>query len=342
MAERIEMKTNVKLKPTVFAIFGGSGDLTWRKLLPSLFDLFQDSSMPAYFSIIALDRIKLSDEELHKRFREGIEKFSRKGKVSDNVWSKFIKHIYYKQGDFTKPGIYTILKEQCSKLEKEWKIKPQIIFYMATPPVMFGEIPKHLKIAGLADDREGTRIVVEKPIGHDLVSTLKLNQILTDSFNESQIFRIDHYLGKETVQNILAFRFANPLFEPIWNRRYVDYVTITVAEDLGVGHRGGYYEHAGALRDMVQNHLMQLLCLVAMEPMVSFEADELRDKKLDVLHAVRRIPPNAVHQYAVRGQYARGTVAGRRVCGYRQEDNVSRHSKTETFAALNLFVDNWR
>jgi glucose-6-phosphate 1-dehydrogenase len=342
MAERIKMKTNLQLKPTVFAIFGGSGDLTWRKLLPSLFDLFQDSSMPADFSIIALDRIKLNDAELHKRFREGIEKFSRKGKVSDNVWLKFTKHIYYKQGDFTKPGIYTILKEQCSKLEKEWNTKPQVIFYMATPPVMFGEIPKHLKIAGLADDRERTRIVVEKPIGHDLVSTLKLNQILTDSFMESQIFRIDHYLGKETVQNILAFRFANPLFEPIWNRRYVDYVTITVAEDLGVEHRGEYYEKAGALRDMVQNHLMQLLCLVAMEPMVSFDADEIRNKKVDVLHAIRPIPIEMVHSSVVRGQYGKGYLGGKEVCGYRKECKVSKDSTTETFVALKLFVDNWR
>jgi glucose-6-phosphate 1-dehydrogenase len=342
MAERIKMKTNVQLQPTVFAIFGGSGDLTWRKLVPSLFDLFQDSTMPVDFSIIALDRIKLNDKELHKRFRDGIEKFSREGKVNDKVWSKFTRHIYYIQGDFTKPRIYNVLKEQCSKLEKEWNTKAQTISYMATPPVMFGEIPKHLKIAGLVNDREHARIVVEKPIGHDLTSTLKLNKILTDSFTESQIFRIDHYLGKETVQNILAFRFANPLFEPIWNRRYVDYVTITVAEDLGVEHRGEYYEKAGALRDMVQNHLMQLLCLVAMEPMVSFDADEIRNKKVDVLHAIRPIQKGKVYQTVVRGQYGKGSIAGRKVCGYRKETGVSPDSLTETFVALKLFIDNWR
>jgi glucose-6-phosphate 1-dehydrogenase len=203
MAERIKMKTNLQLKPTVFAIFGGSGDLTWRKLVPSLFDLYQDLSMPLIFSIIALDRIELSDKELHKRFRDGIKNFSRKGKVNDKVWSKFTRHIYYIQGDFTKSGIYSLLKERCAYLEKEWNVKPQLIFYMATPPVMFGEIPKHLKEAGLADDQERARIVIEKPIGHDIGSALKLNKILTDSFSECQIFRIDHYLGKETVRIFL-------------------------------------------------------------------------------------------------------------------------------------------
>jgi glucose-6-phosphate 1-dehydrogenase len=228
------------------------------------------------------------------------------------------------------------------KLEKEWGAKAHRIFYMATPPSMFGEIPKYLGKAGLARDREWARIVVEKPIGYDLESARALNAILAANFEESQIFRIDHYLGKETVQNILAFRFANPLFEPIWNRRYMDYVTITVAEAVGVEHRGGYYDHAGALRDMVQNHLMQLLCLVAMEPMVSFQADEIRNKKVDVLHAARPIDRDAVHECAVRGQYGPGNSDGKKVPGYREEEGVAPDSQTETFVALKLFVDNWR
>jgi len=263
------MKTTDQLEPTVFVIFGGAGDLTWRKLVPALFDLSQDRSMPAHFSIITVDRVVLSDEKLRRRLHDGVKKFSRQGMVKAAEWREFARHIRYQQGDFKKLQTYTALGEECAKLEKEWGARAHRIFYMATPPSMFGEIPKYLGRAGLARDREWARIVVEKPIGYNLESARALNAILAANFEESQIFRIDHYLGKETVQNILAFRFANPLFEPLWNRRYVDCVTITAVEAVGVEHRGGYYEHAGALRDMVQNHLMQLLCLVAMEPMRS-------------------------------------------------------------------------
>jgi glucose-6-phosphate 1-dehydrogenase len=321
-------------------IFGGAGDLTWRKLIPSVFDLYRDGRMPTKFAIIAVDRASFSDAEVRTHFLDGVKQFSRKGTVAHTDWHDFAQHVTYHQGDFKDPETYLGLHKKCAKLEKEWKVKASHVFHMATPPVMVGVIPKLLADAGLNRDR--TRLVVEKPIGHDVDSARQLNRALTASFQESQIFRIDHYLGKETVQNILAFRFANPLFEPIWNRHYVDFVTITVAETVGVEHRGGYYDHAGALRDMVQNHLMQLLCLVAMEPMVSFNADEIRNKKVDVLHAMRPIRTDAVSACVVRGQYGRGTLDGKKMRGYRAEADVAPHSHTETYAALKVLIDNWR
>jgi glucose-6-phosphate 1-dehydrogenase len=328
--------------PTIFVIFGGTGDLTWRKLVPSLFDLHQDGRMPRQFAIMAFGRSAFSDVKLRERFLEGVKRFSVRGKVKSDVWSDFAAHITYERGDYSDPAAYSHLKTKCAKFEKDWKMKACRVFHMATPPVLFGVIPKMLADAGLNRERSRARLVVEKPIGHDLDSARKLNRSLTESFHESQIFRIDHYLGKETVQNILAFRFANPLIEPIWNRHYVDYVTITAAETVGVEERGGYYDQSGALRDMVQNHLMQLLCLVAMEPMNSFDADDIRNRKVDVLRAIRPMTPGAVRTCAVRGQYGPGRVGGKKVRSYRREDDVSRHSKTDTFAALKLFVDTWR
>jgi glucose-6-phosphate 1-dehydrogenase len=336
------MKTYDELKPTVFVIFGGAGDLTWRKLVPALFDLAQDRSLPAQFAIIAVGHIKLGEDALRRQLHDGINQFSRFGKPKAAVWNQFAKHIHSQPGDLKKLQTYTALGKQCAKLEKEWGTKAHRIFYMATPPTMFSEIPKHLGKAGLARDRDWSQIVIEKPIGYDLESARALNAVLAASFEESQIFRIDHYLGKETVQNILAFRFANPLFEPIWNRRYIDYVTVTVAETVGVEDRGRYYDHAGALRDMVQNHLIQLLCLVAMEPMVSFQADEIRNKKVDVLHAIRPIHRDEVPLSAVRGQYGSANSSGKKLPGYREEAGVTTDSQTETFAALKLFIDNWR
>jgi glucose-6-phosphate 1-dehydrogenase len=339
------MKTEKKYnqpEPIVIVIFGGSGDLAWRKLMPALFDLFRDNLIPKKFAIIAVGRSTFSDNQLRKHYLDGVNRFSPKGKAKNGDWASFAGNVTYQQGDYDDPENYVHLGKSCDKLDRDWKVKAGRIFHMATPPILFGVIPKMLTGAGLSQDRARVRIVVEKPIGHDLKSAQELNRVLKENFHESQIFRLDHYLGKETVQNFLAFRFANPLFEPIWNRRYVDYVTITVAEDVGVGHRGGYYDHAGALRDMLQNHLMQLLCLVAMEPMVSFGPDEIRNKKVDVLHALRPIARGDVRECAVRGQYGPGRLKGKKMLGYREEEKVSPRSKTETYAALKLFVDNWR
>jgi glucose-6-phosphate 1-dehydrogenase len=334
------MNTDAHLDPCVFVIFGGAGDLAWRKLVPALFDLSRDRRMPADFAVIVVDRADLDDAALRRRLHDGVKRFARQGQAAGGEWARFASHFHYQQGDFKRLETYAALGARCADLEREWGALARRIFYMATPPSLFGEIPTYLGKAGLNKVR--ARIVIEKPIGSDLDSALALNAVLAANFEEGQIFRIDHYLGKETVQNILAFRFANPLFEPIWNRRYVDHVAITVAEAVGVEHRGGYYDHAGALRDMVQNHLMQVLCLVAMEPMVSFGADEIRNKKVDVLHAIRPTQPDAVHQCAVRGQYGPAGTGRNGMPGYRQEDGVDPGSETETYAALQLYIDNWR
>jgi glucose-6-phosphate 1-dehydrogenase len=332
----------VSLDPTVFIIFGGGGDLTWRKLMPALFNLYLDRSLPEPFLLLGMDRLEQTDEVYRKHLREGVDQFSRRGPTQAAQWEAFAAHIHYVRMNLTEPADYKSLAARLRSVDSEWKTQATHVFYLAVPPSLIGTIASLLAQAGLAQDGKRARIVVEKPIGHDLASAQALNRDLTKHFQESQIFRIDHYLGKETVQNLLAFRFANAVFEPIWNRRYVDHVAITVAEEVGVEHRGGYYEHAGALRDMVQNHLLQLLCLVAMEPPVSLQADEIRNKKVDVLRAIRPIPQGSVPACAARGQYGSGWMQGQHVPGYRHEEGVAPDSCTETFAALKLFVDNWR
>lgn len=326
---------------TIFVIFGVTGDLTWRKLIPALFSLYLAKRLPEQFCLIGLGRMD-DDETLRQRLSAGVRYASFQQSFTEEDWQQFAQNFHYEKTDFTDVAAYHKLGDIIKKIEQGWNAQAEHIFYMATPPSLFGTIATLLGQAGLVNDREHVRLVVEKPIGHDLDSALELNQTLLQYFTEPQIYRIDHYLGKETVQNLMAFRFANPMFEPIWNRYYVDHVTITVAEDIGVESRAHYFEQAGTLRDMVQNHLMQLLCFVAMEPPISFDANEIRNKKVDVLHAVRLIEPGEVYQYAVRGQYGPGWVKGKYVPAYREEPGVDPHSETETFVALKLFVDNWR
>jgi glucose-6-phosphate 1-dehydrogenase len=328
--------------PTAFVIFGGGGDLTWRKLVPALYNLWLDGLLPELFQVVALDAKPMATADYLAHLREGVDQFSRRGKAEEEAWQRFAGHLGYEQADFADAAAYVVLAGKLAELDRASGVAAQHVFYLATPPAVVHTIAEQLRQAGLATDRQRSKLVCEKPFGHDLDSARELNQLLTATFQESQIYRIDHYLGKEPVQNILAFRFANSVQEPLWNRRYIDHVQITVAEEVGVEHRGGYYEHAGALRDMVQNHLLQLLCLVAMEPPVSFDADEVRNKKLDVLRAVRHLSEEQAYQFVERGQYAAGTIDGEHVPAYRSEPGVDPASTTETFVALKLFVDNWR
>jgi glucose-6-phosphate 1-dehydrogenase len=335
-------KNDPRKRPTAFVIFGGGGDLAWRKLVPALYNLWLDGALHEPFRVIALD-FKESDEAAYRQhLREGVDQFSRRGKADDARWAAFGAWISFRRAEFGNSAAFQALAADLASLDTELGAPAVRVFYLATPPTVVRLIAKQLDDAGLAADRERARLVCEKPFGSDLESARALNRDLLASFEERQIYRIDHYLGKEPVQNILAFRFANSVHEPLWNRRYIDHVQITVAESIGVGGRGGYYDHSGALRDMVQNHLLQVLCLVAMEPPVAFTADELRNKKLDVLRAIRPLTAATVHDNAERGQYGPGLAGGEKVPGYRAETGVDPQSTTETFVALKLFVDNWR
>ena len=336
------MEAVKKTNPTILVMLGATGDLAWRKLIPAIYNLYLDQWIPDEFIVIGVGHSKMSVNEFQKHLHEGVDKFSRRGKSKKNDWDTFAKCLRYQKGEFSSPATYAALEKQIRGLEKKWKASATRIFYMAVPPNNFEEIAVKIGASGVAKNKLLSRIVIEKPFGHDLESAQHLNTLLHSIFDEAQIYRIDHYLGKETVQNILAFRFANAMFEPTWNRNYIDSVQITVSEQLGVENRGNYYETAGALRDMIQNHLLQLLCLITMEPPVSFEADEVRNRKVDVLNALRKIRPEEVQQYAVRGQYGAGWIKGKKVKGYRQEADVSKDSTKETFAAVKLFIDNWR
>ena len=337
------MKNKPQLPPTALVIFGAAGDLTWRKLVPALFDLYLDELLPDKFAIFGVDGKSITADDWRKRLYDGAKKFARHDKVDSSKWKEFAEHLIdCLSGDFKKADTFDTLAKALKEQNKDLGEQAERVFYLATPPVIVKDIVHNLGKAGLTKDPQHSRLVFEKPFGHDQQSAHELNQSLLETLEESQIYRIDHFLGKETVQNILAFRFANTLFEPIWDRRYIDHVQITVAETLGVEHRGEYYEKAGALRDMIQNHLMQILSLITMEPPIAFTADEIRARKVDVLRAIRPLPADNLHRFAARGQYGEGWLKGKRVPAYRDEPDIDPASGTETFAALKLFIDNWR
>jgi glucose-6-phosphate 1-dehydrogenase len=329
-------------EPFSLIIFGASGDLARRKLLPALFALYATRTLPEPFTIVGVSRTEMSDEDFRRRMREAVTEHGRVQPPSELVWERFARALFYVTGDPKDPALYPRLQQFLAETEQRTGSSNRL-FYLAMPPSLYDDIVENLGRSGLSQEERGwTRIIVEKPFGQDAVSARALNQQLGRFFHEDQVYRIDHYLGKETVQNLLVFRFANGIFEPVWNRNHVQHVQITVAETIGVEARGAYYEEAGALRDMMQNHLLQLLCLIAMEPPVTFDAAPVRDEKNKVMQAIHPIDRTRINEVALRGQYAAGRVDGRPAVAYREEKGVARDSRTETYAALKLSVDNWR
>jgi glucose-6-phosphate 1-dehydrogenase len=332
--------------PCAMVIFGASGDLTDRKLMPALYYLAREHMLPAGFSVIGCSRTAYSNEQFRQKIRQAIVTQLNLPAANDPILESFCSNLYYLTDNFGDRAAYSQLTDLCTRLDSEGKTAGNRLFYLATPPSFFPVIVEHLGATGLSKpvdaDKTWTRIIIEKPFGRDLQSARDLNKTVTRVFREEQVYRIDHYLGKETVQNLLVFRFANGIFEPVWNRRYIDHVQLAVAESLGVENRGSYYEESGLLRDMIQNHVLQLLSLVAMEPPASFDGKAVRDEKAKVLRSLRPIPRETLQEFAVRGQYAAGFAEGKEVSAYRAEPNVSPRSTTETFAALKLQLDNWR
>ncbi|HJT80619.1 MAG TPA: glucose-6-phosphate dehydrogenase [Chthoniobacterales bacterium] len=330
-------------QPCSIVIFGATGDLTHRKLIPALYNLAADGELPPAVAVVGVARRDKSDEVVRKELEEAVRKFSRQN-VRDDIWKTFAQSLFYHRTEFHDLKGYESLAERLKQLDKERGTRGNRLFYLAVAPEQFDDIVANLKAVGLNHAEEGcwARVIVEKPFGTDLASARALNRIVSASFSEEQTYRIDHFLGKETAQNIMVLRFANAIFEPLWNTRYIDHVQITAGETLGVEGRAGYYDKAGALRDMVQNHLLQLLCLIAMEPPTDLDADSIRDEKLKVVRSLRQLAGDMVTKNVVRGQYSAGAINGKPVVGYREEQNVNPQSTIETYVALRMHMDDWR
>jgi glucose-6-phosphate 1-dehydrogenase len=332
--------------PTILVIFGASGDLTGRKLVPALFNLAVDSLLPSAFHLIGYGRKPMADAAFRAHARSAVEEYSRRP-MDEGIWTELEDNLHYHAGDYADPGAFTALAEKIEAIESASGRPMQVVYYISTPPGVFEAIIQNLGASGLsrraASGLPEAKVIIEKPFGRDLGSAKRLNSVIASTFEEHQVYRIDHYLGKETVQNLLVARFANAIFEPIWNREYVDCVQITVAESVGVGSRGGYYDESGALRDMIQNHTMQLLSLIAMEPPVSLDPESIRDEKVKVLKAVQPLRMEPVEDAdVVRARYAEGLLSGQPVSGYLAESGIPVESTTETYAALRLSINNWR
>lgn len=328
-------------EPCAIVIFGASGDLARRKLIPAIYELARDGLLPAQSHIVGFARSPMTDDAFRQRCRQSIDTFARRAPVDEAIWRSLSPRIAYVPGDYAGEADFANLRDTLGRLDRAHGCPGNRLYYLATPPEQFAPVIERLGTAQ-RDGRVWQRLVVEKPFGHDGASATALNNLIARYFREKDVFRIDHYLGKETVQNLLVLRFANSIFEPVWNYKYIDHMQITVAESLGVGSRGGYYDASGALRDMVQNHLLQLMSLVAMEPPAALDADSIRDEKVKVYRSLRPVRAAAVPNIAVRGQYGPGEHLGRKTDGYRREPGVSPDSRTETFAALKLYIDNWR
>jgi glucose-6-phosphate 1-dehydrogenase len=337
-----ELRAGRTAKPCVLVIFGATGDLTKRKLVPSLMGLAKDGLLPPGFAVVGFARRPWTDQGFRAELADGVKQFGRSETTA--CFEALADAFTFHQADFADPAGYESLKQKLDQLDKARGTGGNRIFYLATPPSSYSSILQNLAATGLSKEQPGrfARVIVEKPFGRDIETARALNDQVRAAFKERQVFRIDHYLGKETVQNILALRFANGIFEPLWNEKFIDHVQITVAESIGVGSRGGYFEESGIIRDMIQNHLMQVLTLVAMEPPASLTADAVRDEKVKVLKAIRSFRPDEVDAATVRAQYTRGSFGGENVNGYRDEEGVPKDSVTETYAALRLQVDNWR
>jgi glucose-6-phosphate 1-dehydrogenase len=331
-----------KMPECALVIFGANGDLTKRKLLPALYRLAYERRLSSNFAVIGISRTPMSNEQFRDKMRDSVKEFKENSEFDESVWESFAQSLFYMAGDVGDPASFKHLAKCVEEIEGQRQTGGNVLFYLSTQPSQYAETAQGLGRAGLANGKGWRRLVVEKPFGHDLASAKRLSQDLHEYFREDEVYRIDHYLGKETVQNILAFRFGNGIFEPLWNRRYINHVQITAAESIGVEGRGAYYQEAGALRDMIQNHLLQVMATVAMEPSATFDPDAVRDERAKLLRSIRTMKADEVLKNSVAGQYGPARIGGKDIPGFRQEKGVDPNSQTDTYAATTFFVENWR